>query len=55
MKMTFEDWMKQVDKEVNKLCGMSYLDLPDCAYSQWHEDGVKPASAAKRAMRGMME
>ena len=51
MKLTFDEWLKEVDKWCNALCGCSYRDLPDCCYADWYEDGVSAKSAAKRAIR----
>lgn len=53
--LSFEDWMKAVDKEVNKRIGLSSSDLPDIAYADMHQDGVSPVSAAKKAIRGAAE
>ncbi|MES2367034.1 MAG: hypothetical protein V4563_14255 [Pseudomonadota bacterium] len=48
---TFEAWMQQVNSYIDSLCGMTTDDLPDVCYRDWFEDGLKPASAAKRAIR----
>jgi hypothetical protein len=47
----FEQWLKQVDDFVQRYCGLDTSDLPDCNYRDWYEDGDKPATAAKRAIR----
>jgi Family of unknown function (DUF5419) len=55
MKMTFEQWMKEVDKQVSLLVGLSYQDLPDICYRDLYDDGVSTKSAAKQAIKGAME
>jgi hypothetical protein len=49
--MTFEQWKKQVDKNISAICGLTSDDLEDCCYMQWYTDGVKPLAAAKRAIK----
>ena len=49
--MTFEQWKKQVDKNISAICGLASDDLEDCCYMQWYTDGVKPLAAAKRAIK----
>jgi len=53
--MTFEQWKNEVDKNISAICGMVSDDLPDCCYLDWYQDGVKPASAAKRAIKNSEE
>jgi hypothetical protein len=52
-KLSFDDWMKAVNKEVEKKTGdqLSADDLPDVSYSDWHEQGMTPARAAAKAIR----
>lgn len=50
MKIMFEDWMKQVDREIERIAGMFSGDLSDVCYRDWFDDGVSPARAAKRAL-----
>jgi hypothetical protein len=52
---TFEAWMQDVDNAVERLTGMSTNDLPDVCYRDMFEDGVKPVSAARKAIRNAME
>lgn len=47
----FKEWKRQVDLEVQKRCGLSADDLPDCPYREWFDSGVKPASAACKAIK----
>lgn len=48
--LTFRQWMRQVDLEVARHCGLSASDLADqCYWDQWH-DGVPPAEAAEEAL-----
>ena len=51
MKQSFEDWMRAVDRAVSSKIGLSVYDLPDCCYRDWYDDGVRPASAASRAIK----
>lgn len=53
MKMTWEEWMEQVDTEINKIIGLGldHNDLADQPYYDWYEDGVRPKTAAKRAIK----
>lgn len=50
-KKTFEEWLKEVDREVKAVVGMSYQDLEDCPYSDWYESGKSAKSAAKKAIK----
>jgi hypothetical protein len=54
-KMTFDQWMSLVNQHVESLCGMSASDLPDCSYYAWWEEGKRPASAARIAVKQSME
>jgi hypothetical protein len=54
-KKTFDQWMKEVDAELVRRCGMGYLDLPDVSYRQWWEDGVSVKGAASRAIKAAKE
>lgn len=50
-KLTFDAWMKLVDSLIQRKCGMSAYDLPDCAYHDWYDDGKSAASAAAKAVK----
>lgn len=54
-KISFEHWKLQVNAICSRLYGVSADDLPDCPYSDWHEDGLAPLSAAKRAYHNAQE
>ena len=47
----FAVWMQAVDSEVWATTGVSVHDLPDCLYRDWYDDGTKPQTAAKRAIK----
>jgi hypothetical protein len=51
MKRSFDEWMREVDRAIARKAGLSALDLPDVPYRDWYEDGVRPASAAAKAIR----
>lgn len=50
-KLTFTQWMAEVDAKLDMLCGMSSADLDDCNYKDWYSEGVSPKQAAGRAFR----
>lgn len=47
----FAAWMVKVNAALEKRCGVSSDDLPDCCYRDWHEDGYSPSAAAREAIR----
>jgi hypothetical protein len=49
--MQFAEWMRRVDEAVEAEVGLSVHDLEDASFADWFEDGVRPATAAKRALR----
>ncbi len=49
--MSYDAWMKKVDQEVSKLCGMSVHDLPDFPSWDLWDAGETPEEAAKEALR----
>jgi hypothetical protein len=51
MRPTFAEWMKLVDLEVGRKCGLGYEDLPDYCYADAYEAGLSPARCAARAIR----
>lgn len=53
--MSFEAWMKEVNKCLVKMCGMCADDLPDCCYRDWYDDGFKPKEAAVMAIEEAMQ
>jgi len=50
MRMTFDQWKKQVDLYLQELCGMEADDLPDWGYRDAWEDDCTPKMAARRAI-----
>jgi hypothetical protein len=46
-KSTFTAWKLELDAQVQKLCGLSVEDLPDCTdqYGMW-DGGIRPKQAA---------
>lgn len=50
-KKSFDAWMKEVDLNIEKKCGMASLDLPDQPYRSWYEDGMSAKSAAAKAVK----
>ena len=47
----FDAWKRKVNSEVGSIVGLSADDLADQPYRDWHDDGVSPKAAAKRALR----
>ena len=52
---TFDTWMARVNAIIEAKYGLSSDDLPDVCYSDWFEDEVTPAQAARRALRNAGE
>lgn len=48
--MSFEDWLAQVDQEVQNFVGIGVHDLEDCMMRDWYDDETQPAEAAKMAL-----
>lgn len=48
--MTFQQWMRKVDGEIAKRCGLSSGDLADQCYRDMYEDGLTPAEAADEVL-----
>jgi hypothetical protein len=40
--LSFEAWMRKVDAELEKRCGMGHLDLPDYNYRDMYDDEIPP-------------
>ena len=53
-KLTFEQWMKQVDFVLYGF-GLAADDLPDCPYRDWFDDGLSVGRAVKRAIKNAQE
>jgi len=52
---TFDKWMDAVDRVIENSIGLSSADLPDICYRDLYDDGATPASAAREAIKGVME
>lgn len=44
--MTFKEWMKEVDREVQEFCGVGVDDLPDCCFRDEYDAGSTPLDMA---------
>lgn len=51
MKITFEHWMKEVDRNISLEIGLSSEDLPDICYRDMYVDGKTPKNVAKKAIK----
>lgn len=49
--MTFQEFMRKVDAELIKLCGLPSDDIDDWRYAADHAEGRTPLATAKRAIR----
>ncbi len=48
--LTFDQWIKLVDKEVVKRVYIGYLDIPDVDYRSLFDSGESPSDAAEYAL-----
>lgn len=53
--MSFEKWLAEVDKILNRTYGLSHDDLPDIDYRSLYEDGATAIEAAEEAVENAME
>ncbi len=53
-KISFQDWMKQVDKAISDKVGLTSSDLADICYRDLYDDGVSASSAARKAIKSDM-
>ena len=49
-KMTFQQWMMEVDDILVRKCGAESLDLPDMCYADWYDDDIPPYKAAHKVL-----
>lgn len=54
-KMSFEEWMRWVDRYCTSTYGLSIHDLPDCCFRDWYDEGTTYVNAAKRAIKNSKE
>lgn len=47
----FDAWMRKVDQQIQRLSGVSYMDLPDAPYHSWYDQGMRPNTAARKALK----
>lgn len=48
---SFEDWMRQVDREMIRVSGIGHMDIGDQLWHDWYDDGISPKEAAEDALR----
>ena len=48
--MSYDAFMKRVDRVIEHECGLSYLDLPDYAYRDAYDDDADPRETALQAL-----
>jgi hypothetical protein len=51
----FEQWMKEVDAEIFRRCGMTSADIDDWRYADDFDDRMSPARTAVRAIKNAKE
>ena len=49
-KQAFEQWMAEVDKQIENLCGISANDIDDWCYWDAWDDGMMIDEAARQAV-----
>lgn len=48
----YESWLQLVDAYVSRLAtGFNHDDLDDMPWWRWHQEGVRPQTAAARAIK----
>ena len=47
---TYDEWIKEVDRHIQKKTMMSYRDLPDQPYRRWFDSGMSAKEAADMAI-----
>lgn len=48
---TFSEWMEAVNFWTRRMAMLDVSDLPDCLFRDWYDDGVRPQTAARRALK----
>ena len=43
----FNGWLRDVDRVLGGLVGLSHLDLPDALWRDWYDDEILPLDAAR--------
>lgn len=51
----FRDWMVKVDECLRRKVGLTHLDLPDCPYADWFDDGMQARGAASMAIKAFLD
>lgn len=51
MKLSFEDWKREVDAEIKRRTTMTSDDLPDWNYRGAYEEGLTSKRAAAKALQ----
>ncbi len=49
--VAFAQWMRLVDRNIDRLVGLTSGDLPDWGYRDAHDDDLMPVEAARLALR----
>lgn len=52
---TFKAWMQAVDEAIIASVGLGYMDLPDCCFHDWFDDGYTVREAARLAIKNANE
>lgn len=54
-RLTFEQWLNEIDTLLIADTGLDHNDFPDCNYAIWYEDGVSVRTAARKVIRNAGE
>jgi len=51
MKLTFEQWLRALDKLCIAKIGLNHDDLPDSPTRRWYDEGKTPTAAFKSLLK----
>ncbi|UXE05141.1 hypothetical protein SEA_MACH_96 [Mycobacterium phage MaCh] len=53
--MSFEQWMQRVDRNLERLCGLTHRDIADQTWHDWYDDELSAHEAAEMAFSNEFE
>lgn len=51
MRKSFDEWMKEVDSAMDRICGLSSADISDFCYRDAYDDRRRAQSVATEALQ----
>ena len=48
--MSYDEWMREVDRAISIIIGLSHDDLADQPWREWYDSGMLPREAARQAL-----